>query len=116
MIKRVWGVVCWLGLQVSCSEQLVRVKLYVFVRRVDTNINRETIKLNERLCYFVIGCVVSYQHRISPSLPSCCRYSPSCSQYSLDALVKYGLVKGMAKTVWRILRCNPLSSGGIDQA
>ena len=45
-----------------------------------------------------------------------CKYHPSCSQYASDALRKYGPLKGTAKAVWRILRCNPWSKGGVDYA
>jgi len=48
--------------------------------------------------------------------PNTCKYHPSCSQYALDALRKYGLVRGGAKTGWRLLRCNPWSDGGVDHA
>jgi len=43
-----------------------------------------------------------------------CRFYPSCSQYARQAIDRYGLVKGILKSVWRILRCNPLSKGGVD--
>ena len=43
-----------------------------------------------------------------------CRYYPSCSEYSIQALQKYGLFKGLYLSFWRILRCNPWSKGGID--
>lgn len=43
-----------------------------------------------------------------------CRYYPTCSQYGYDAIKKYGLFKGGLKAVWRIVRCNPWSQGGID--
>jgi hypothetical protein len=43
-----------------------------------------------------------------------CRFSPSCSQYGIEAIEKYGLVKGGAMTSWRILRCNPWNKGGYD--
>jgi len=45
---------------------------------------------------------------------STCKYHPSCSEYAAGALRKHGLVKGSAKTVWRVLRCNPWSHGGVD--
>jgi putative membrane protein insertion efficiency factor len=45
-----------------------------------------------------------------------CKYHPSCSQYAIDALRKHGLVKGSARAVWRLLRCNPWSRGGVDYA
>ena len=45
---------------------------------------------------------------------STCKYYPSCSQYGLEAIEKYGVLKGGALAVWRILRCNPFSKGGYD--
>ena len=45
---------------------------------------------------------------------STCKYYPTCSQYGIEAIEKYGAVKGGALTVWRILRCNPFSKGGYD--
>jgi putative membrane protein insertion efficiency factor len=55
-----------------------------------------------------------YQRWISPLLPNTCRYHPSCSQYTYEAIEKYGLVKGGLLGAWRILRCNPYSKGGFD--
>ena len=67
--------------------------------------------------YLGIGLVRLYQLLISPLLPAgTCKYHPSCSQYAIDALRKYGLVVGSAKAVWRLLRCNPWSRGGVDYA
>ena len=43
-----------------------------------------------------------------------CRFHPSCSEYGYQAIKKYGLVRGVPKTIWRILRCNPWSKGGMD--
>lgn len=45
-----------------------------------------------------------------------CRFTPSCSQYSIDAINKYGPIVGLIKTSWRILRCNPFNKGGYDPA
>jgi putative membrane protein insertion efficiency factor len=45
-----------------------------------------------------------------------CRFYPTCSEYAINAIEKYGLFKGSAKAAWRVLRCNPWSKGGIDQA
>jgi putative membrane protein insertion efficiency factor len=55
-----------------------------------------------------------YQKWISPLLPPTCRYYPSCSQYTYEAIAKYGLLKGGAMGAWRLLRCNPFSKGGFD--
>ena len=64
-----------------------------------------------------IGLVRLYQLLISPMLPAgTCKYHPSCSQYAIDALRKYGLVVGSVKAAWRLLRCNPWSRGGVDYA
>lgn len=55
-----------------------------------------------------------YKHRISPSLPPSCRYIPTCSEYAMEAIEKYGLLKGGFMAVKRILRCNPFHPGGYD--
>lgn len=55
-----------------------------------------------------------YRLAISPLYGQVCRYYPSCSRYSLEAYQYRGLLLGFALTVWRLLRCNPFSSGGVD--
>lgn len=56
-----------------------------------------------------------YQQYLSPLKGNIrCPYVPSCSQYAIEAVQKYGAVKGGLLATWRILRCNPLSKGGID--
>jgi putative membrane protein insertion efficiency factor len=55
-----------------------------------------------------------YQRNISPMGPPRCRYIPTCSAYALEALEKYGFLKGSRLAVWRLLRCNPFSKGGYD--
>ncbi|RUM47466.1 MAG: membrane protein insertion efficiency factor YidD [Hydrogenothermus sp.] len=55
-----------------------------------------------------------YQKVLSPFLGNNCRYYPSCSEYSIQAIEKYGVLKGILKSIWRILRCNPFSKGGVD--
>jgi uncharacterized protein len=55
-----------------------------------------------------------YQKTISPLFPPSCRFYPTCSEYAIEALKKYGVIKGGAKAVWRILRCNPFNKGGYD--
>ncbi|WP_029089737.1 membrane protein insertion efficiency factor YidD [Brevibacterium album] len=56
----------------------------------------------------------AYRMLISPLYGDVCRYYPSCSKYALDSFEVRGAVIGSAMTVWRLLRCNPLSSGGVD--
>ncbi|XP_028061124.1 uncharacterized protein LOC114264644 isoform X1 [Camellia sinensis] len=55
-----------------------------------------------------------YKREISPLLPNSCRYVPTCSEYSMIAYKKYGVVKGTVLTVWRLCRCNPLGGSGFD--
>jgi len=55
-----------------------------------------------------------YQTCLSPILGNHCRFYPTCSQYAIDALQEYGLVQGVLKATWRIIRCNPFSKGGYD--
>ena len=57
-----------------------------------------------------------YQLLVSPLRPATCKYHPSCSQYAVDAIRKHGVLKGVAKAGWRLLRCNPWSKGGVDYA
>lgn len=55
-----------------------------------------------------------YRRNISPLTPPSCRYIPTCSQYALEAIEKYGALKGGWLALRRILRCNPLFKGGYD--
>ncbi len=61
-----------------------------------------------------IAVMHTYRRVISPLYGQVCRYYPSCSRYSLEAYQQRGLLLGAALTVWRLLRCNPFSAGGID--
>lgn len=62
----------------------------------------------------LIGIIRFYQAALSPILPSTCRYVPTCSQYGLEALQKYGPLKGSWLTIKRILSCNPFGGHGYD--
>ena len=62
----------------------------------------------------LIRLVRFYQKGISPLKPPCCKYIPTCSQYAVEALERFGALKGTALAVGRILRCNPFSRGGYD--
>ena len=61
-----------------------------------------------------IGLIKVYQLVISPLTGPSCRYTPTCSQYGIEALQKYGLIKGLWLTVKRIARCNPWGGHGHD--
>jgi putative membrane protein insertion efficiency factor len=65
----------------------------------------------QRLALFLISL---YQRAVSPFLPNCCRFEPSCSEYAAGAIRKYGFLGGTPRAAWRILRCNPLHRGGFD--
>ena len=55
-----------------------------------------------------------YRTKISPMYPPRCKYIPTCSQYAVEAIEKYGVIKGGLMSTWRILRCNHFSKGGFD--
>jgi putative membrane protein insertion efficiency factor len=63
---------------------------------------------------FFIGCIRLYQRFLSPLLPPSCRFTPSCSRYTVEAIQKHGAVRGSFLGAWRILRCNPFGKGGYD--
>lgn len=58
--------------------------------------------------------IQGYQLVLSPLLPSACRYFPTCSQYAIDALKRYGILRGGWLALKRISRCHPFHSGGFD--
>ncbi|MEE4165658.1 MAG: membrane protein insertion efficiency factor YidD [Desulfocapsaceae bacterium] len=62
----------------------------------------------------VILLIRGYQYLISPLLPRTCRFYPTCSAYTIEAIKRYGTVRGGCKGLWRVLRCHPLSRGGYD--
>jgi putative membrane protein insertion efficiency factor len=64
--------------------------------------------------YLATLLIKVYRYAISPILPSSCRFYPSWSEYAIEALGKYGLLKGSWLTLKRIARCHPLSAGGHD--
>ncbi|MBR3791229.1 MAG: membrane protein insertion efficiency factor YidD [Clostridia bacterium] len=63
----------------------------------------------------LIKVIKFYQKCISPYKGSaCCRFTPTCSEYAIQAIEKYGVIKGMRKAICRILRCHPFCKGGYD--
>jgi putative membrane protein insertion efficiency factor len=56
----------------------------------------------------------AYRRVVSPALPQRCKYHPSCSAYALQAVRRYGILRGLVLAGWRLLRCNPWSHGGHD--
>ncbi|HPJ82670.1 MAG: membrane protein insertion efficiency factor YidD [Bacteroidales bacterium] len=70
--------------------------------------------LKKVLTFPLILLVKCYQLCISPFTPPSCRFTPTCSQYALEALRRHGPVKGLCLAVWRFLRCNPWGGSGYD--
>ena len=66
------------------------------------------------LGWLLIQPIRFYQRYISPLTPPTCRFTPSCSNYAIQAIRKHGPFKGLALAVWRILRCNPWGGSGYD--
>ncbi len=64
--------------------------------------------------YWLIGLVRLYQITLSPYLGRQCRFHPTCSHYFIEAVQKYGALRGSLKGAWRICRCNPFCRGGYD--
>lgn len=73
----------------------------------------KNIILFSRKC--VITIIKVYQKFISPQLGKNCRYYPTCSEYTIQAVDKYGIIKGSILGIIRILKCNPFSKGGVDK-
>ena len=62
----------------------------------------------------VLAPIRFYRRFISPGLPPRCKYHPSCSAYAVQAVERYGILRGLVLAGWRLLRCNPFSHGGYD--
>jgi len=62
----------------------------------------------------LIAIIKFYKRAISPYLPPSCRFTPTCSEYAVEAIQKHGAFKGLGLAIWRVLRCNPFGKGGYD--
>jgi putative membrane protein insertion efficiency factor len=56
----------------------------------------------------------AYKWVVSPMFLPACRYVPSCSEYAMEAIDRYGVARGSVMAIWRLLRCHPLAKGGVD--
>lgn len=70
--------------------------------------------VRQALCWALIVPIKFYQHFISPFTPPMCRYTPTCSHYAVEAIMKHGPIKGTWLAIKRILRCNPWGGSGYD--
>ncbi len=66
------------------------------------------------LVWLLVMPIRFYQTAISPYTPPSCRFTPSCSEYARQAIIKHGPFKGLYLAIWRILRCNPWGGSGYD--
>ncbi|MBK6773716.1 MAG: membrane protein insertion efficiency factor YidD [Ignavibacteria bacterium] len=66
------------------------------------------------MSFVLIFLIKVYQKTVSPFLPDSCRYYPTCSHYSIEAIQKHGFFYGIFLSIYRILRCNPFSKSGFD--
>ncbi|WP_084301545.1 membrane protein insertion efficiency factor YidD [Desulfonatronovibrio hydrogenovorans] len=64
--------------------------------------------------YIFIKLITLYQTALSPLFPCVCRFQPTCSEYSREAIQAHGAIKGLALTIFRLARCNPLFKAGLD--
>jgi putative membrane protein insertion efficiency factor len=71
-------------------------------------------KISKLVAALLIGGIVLYQKLISPVIPRSCRFYPTCSEYAIQAINKYGILKGTGKAILRILKCHPYHPGGYD--
>ena len=71
-------------------------------------------QIKKFLSYILLILIKFYRHSISPLLPPACRFTPTCSQYALEAIQKYGPFKGLWLTIKRLLRCHPWGGSGYD--
>jgi putative membrane protein insertion efficiency factor len=70
--------------------------------------------LGTPLRWSLIAIISAYRHTIGRMLVGRCRFHPGCSAYALEALRTHGALKGLTLATWRVLRCSPLTSGGLD--
>ena len=71
-------------------------------------------KLTKVISWLLILPIRFYQIGISPLLGPSCRFTPTCSEYAKQAIMKHGPIKGLGLAIWRILRCNPWGGSGYD--
>ncbi len=72
------------------------------------------IKINNIMKKMLLNIIKFYQDGISPLLGPRCRFTPTCSQYTYEAIIEHGVIKGIYLGIKRILKCNPFFKGGYD--
>ena len=74
--------------------------------------NKTTSKLKKQIRYIFILPIIFYKKFISPFLPNACRYTPTCSEYMIEAIKIHGIIKGTTLGIRRILKCHPWGDSG----
>ncbi|WP_447985520.1 membrane protein insertion efficiency factor YidD [Nitrospira sp. Nam74] len=64
--------------------------------------------------YCCITLITFYQRWVSPLFPPACRFEPTCSHYAAEAVERHGVILGLGRAVWRLLKCHPFHPGGFD--
>ena len=95
----------------SCQERWGYAALYAAVPAID---RRPASLVSRFLAASLMLFIEAYRRVVSPFLGRHCRYHPTCSQYALEAVARYGPLSGSARALARLARCHPLSSGGYD--
>ena len=98
----------------SLTPNLLKVSEQVRNLRKLNNMNTFMKYLRQLSVSILLLPILFYQKCISPMFPPVCRFTPTCSQYAIEALRKHGPIKGLALAIWRILRCNPWGGSGYD--
>ena len=82
--------------------------------KTPSSLCREGSRRTNWLVVILVGALRLYQRVISPLILPRCRFRPTCSEYMIEAITKKGVVIGLLKGCWRIMRCHPFSPGGYD--
>jgi uncharacterized protein len=77
-------------------------------------VKRPLSKLGRALTALFLAPIRAYQRFISPAFPRRCKYYPTCSDYAVQAVRRFGVLRGFILAAWRLVRCNPFSHGGYD--
>jgi uncharacterized protein len=70
--------------------------------------------MNRAAKFVLLQFLRGYKWLLSPLLPPSCRYLPTCSEYAMEAVERYGVLRGAVLSVWRVMRCHPFVKGGYD--
>ena len=76
--------------------------------------NKKTTKIQNKIKYVFILPIIFYKKFISPFLPNACRFTPTCSEYMIEAINTFGIIKGITLGIKRILKCHPWGPSGYD--